>query len=129
MRQYQIFCILLLGYKTELGASFMPRYLIERTFPDGITLPGPNQGAHARRVFVENNILEGVTWIHSYVVQDLKKSFCIYDAPAPEALRRAAQRNDLPVDRITEVSLLDPYIYIFQNDSSAGSSSHEEKKT
>jgi len=35
----------------------------------------------------------------------------IYDAPSPEAIRRAARRNNLPVDRITEVSVLDPYFY------------------
>ena len=34
-----------------------------------------------------------------------------YDAPDPEAIRRAAQRNSLPVDRIIEVSVLDPYFY------------------
>jgi hypothetical protein len=30
----------------------------------------------------------------------------------PEAIRKAAQRNSLPVDRITEVSVLDPYFYL-----------------
>jgi hypothetical protein len=37
--------------------------------------------------------------------------FVQYDAPDPEAIRRAAQRNNLPVDRIIEVSVLDPYFY------------------
>ena len=31
--------------------------------------------------------------------------------PSPEALRRAAEANQLPVDRITEVRVLDPYFY------------------
>jgi hypothetical protein len=31
--------------------------------------------------------------------------------PSPEAIRRAAERNDLPIDRITKVSVLDPYFY------------------
>jgi hypothetical protein len=31
--------------------------------------------------------------------------------PSPEAIRRAAEVNQLPVDRITEVRLLDPYFY------------------
>jgi hypothetical protein len=30
-------------------------------------------------------------------------------APAPEAIRRVADRNELPVDRITDVRVLDPY--------------------
>ncbi|TMG81330.1 MAG: DUF4242 domain-containing protein, partial [Betaproteobacteria bacterium] len=33
----------------------------------------------------------------------------IYDAPNPEAIRRVAVRSGLPVDRITEVRVLDPY--------------------
>jgi Protein of unknown function (DUF4242) len=35
----------------------------------------------------------------------------IYDAPAPEAIRKVADRNGLPVNRITEVRVLDPYFY------------------
>jgi hypothetical protein len=89
----------------------MPRYLIERTFHENLILPGPEQGEVARLAFIENNSLDGVTWIHSYVSPDRKKSFCIYDAPSPEALRRAAQRNDLPIDRITEVQVLDAFFY------------------
>jgi hypothetical protein len=85
----------------------MPRYLIERTFHENLGLPGPDQGDQARLAFVENNSLAGVTWIYSYVSPDRKKSFCIYDAPTPEALRRAAQHNGLPIDRITEVRLLE----------------------
>jgi len=53
----------------------------------------------------------GVTWVHSYVTGDKKKTFCFYDAPSPEGIRKVAQRNSLPVDRITEVSVLDPYFY------------------
>ena len=42
---------------------------------------------------------------------DKKRTFCVYDAPSPEAIRRTALRNELPVDRITQVSVLDPYFY------------------
>ena len=63
------------------------------------------------RMIVFNNAEDGVTWIHSYVSDDGKKSHCIYDAPSPEAIRRTARRNNLPVDRITEVRVLDPYFY------------------
>jgi hypothetical protein len=45
------------------------------------------------------------------IISDKTKTFCIYDGPSPEAIRRAARRNSLPVDRITEVSVLDPYFY------------------
>jgi hypothetical protein len=45
------------------------------------------------------------------VSDDGTKTFCTYDAPSPEAIRRTAKRNNLPVDRITEVRVLDPYFY------------------
>jgi len=89
----------------------MPRYIVERTFPDGLAIPATDQGAQVCLTVVGNNAQDGVAWVHSYVTGDKKKTFCVYDAPAPEAIRRAAQRNSLPVDRITEVSVLDPYFY------------------
>jgi len=46
------------------------------------------------------------------VTGDKHKTFCIYDAPSPEAIRRAASRNQLPVDTITEVRVLDPYFHL-----------------
>lgn len=42
---------------------------------------------------------------------DRKHTFCIYDGPTPEAVRRAATRNKLPISQITEVCVLDPYFY------------------
>jgi hypothetical protein len=89
----------------------MPRYLVERTYPENLVLPGAAQGTQACLNIAENNALDGVTWVHSYLPPDRRKSFCIYDAPTPEAVRRAARRSQLPVDRITEVRVLDPYFY------------------
>jgi hypothetical protein len=34
------------------------------------------------------------------------------DAPSPEAIRRSARRNNLPIDKITEVRVLDPYFHL-----------------
>lgn len=90
----------------------MPRYLIERTFPDGLALPVNAAGVQAALGVIDRNAEDGVTWIHSYVTPDKKKTFCIYDASTPEAIRRVAERNTLPVDRITEVRVLDPYFYL-----------------
>jgi hypothetical protein len=36
---------------------------------------------------------------------------CLYEAPSPEAIRKAARANRLPVDRISQVRVLDPYTY------------------
>ena len=37
--------------------------------------------------------------------------FCVYDAPNPEAIRKAASRHRLPLEQITQVRVLDPYCY------------------
>jgi len=87
----------------------MPRYLVERTFPEGLALPTNAEGAQASAGVVRNNMKDGVTWIHSYVTPDRRKTYCIYDGPSPEAIRVVAKANGLPVDRISEVRVLDPY--------------------
>jgi hypothetical protein len=89
----------------------MPRYVVEREFPDGLQIPLDAIGAKAMLAVVDTNLEDQVTWVHSYVSADKKKTFCVYDAPAPEAIRHAASRNKLPVQRITEVRVLDPYFY------------------
>jgi hypothetical protein len=89
----------------------MPRYLVERTFSEGLHIPMNEQGAQVCLTVVDNNLQDGVTWVHSYVTSDKSKTFCIYDGPSPEAIRKVAQRNNLPVDNINEVSVLDPYFY------------------
>jgi len=59
----------------------MPRYLVERTFPDGLNIPINDEGA----------------------------ATCL--TADPESIRKAATRNGLPVDAIREVGVLDPYFY------------------
>lgn len=89
----------------------MPRYFVERTFPDGFDIPMTDEGAQTCLEIVNNNTEDGVTWVHSYVTMDKKKLFCIYDAPSPEAIHAAANRNSMPVDSITQIRVLDPYFY------------------
>ena len=89
----------------------MPRYLVERTFTNGLGLPVCAEGAAATAEICKKNLEEDVTWLHSYVSADKSTTFCIYDGPNPDAILRAAERNALPVDRITEVRVLDPYFY------------------
>ncbi|MCO5063632.1 MAG: DUF4242 domain-containing protein [Rhizobiaceae bacterium] len=89
----------------------MPRYLVERTFPGGLAIPVDATGVEACSLVVSRNGEDGVTWVHSYVSPDKTRTFCIYDAGSPEAIRSAAKRNGLPVDKITEVRVLDPYFY------------------
>ena len=89
----------------------MPRYLVERTFADGLDIPINEAGMKATATVISNNAEHGVTWVHSYVSDDRNKTFCVYDGPSPEAIRLVAERNGLPVDAITEVRVLDPYFY------------------
>ena len=88
----------------------MPRYIVQRTFPEGLQISTANAGEICRGV-IENNAQEGVTWVCSFVSDDKTRSFCVYDAPTPEAIRKTASLNDLPVDQITQVRVLDPYFY------------------
>jgi hypothetical protein len=81
----------------------MPRYLVERTFS--------NPPSFAVDAVIARNEYLGVTWFHSYVDEDTGKMLCLYEAPSPEAIRNAARQSGLPVDRITQVRVLDPYFY------------------
>jgi hypothetical protein len=89
----------------------MKRYMVEREFPDGLNIPIDEAGASACSTVVEKNLADKVSWVCSYVSADKKKTYCVYDAPSPEAIRHAAGRNGLPISAITEVRVLDPYFY------------------
>lgn len=89
----------------------MPRYMVERTFPDGLNIPVNDDGEGLCGAVVARNAEGGVTWVQSFVSSDRKRTFCIYDAPSPEAIRSAAQKSALPVNKVTEVRVLDPYFY------------------
>jgi hypothetical protein len=89
----------------------MPRFVVQRTFPQGLAVPINGHGAKLCRSVIDNNAEEAVTWLTSYVSLDRTKTFCIYDGPSHEAIERAATSNGLPVDAIAEVRVLDPYFY------------------
>ena len=87
----------------------MARYMVQRTFDEGLAIPANAEGAQVCAGVVEKNLDHRVTWVHSYVSDDKSTTFCVYDAPSPQAIRKAAADNGLPVDSITQVSVLDPY--------------------
>ena len=89
----------------------MPRYMVQRTFPEGLQISVDEDGADLCREVIERNAQEGVTWISSFVSEDKTRTFCLYEAPTPEAIRKTAIRNELPVDEITQVRVLDPHFY------------------
>jgi hypothetical protein len=85
--------------------------MVERTFPQGLNIPINDDGANGVQAVVGTNSSEGVTWVHSYVSTDKRKTYCIYDGPSPDAIQAVATKNGLPVDSIAEVRVLDPYFY------------------
>jgi hypothetical protein len=89
----------------------MPRFIVERTFPEGLHIPLDDQGADVCTSVIGANARSGVTWVQSYVSDDSRKTFCVYDAPTPEAIRESARDTNLPIDSITSVRVLDPYFY------------------
>ena len=76
----------------------MPRFLIERNFAEEVevTKEGADQ---IRRI----NDDEGIKWLFSFLSADKRKTYCLYEAPSPEAIRAAARRLGVPADTIVEV--------------------------
>jgi len=91
-----------------LPSRAMPRYLVERAFTERWDA-GADVEELCRQILDRNR--DEVTWLHSYVSEDGRKLFCVYESPTPEAIRKSAGRNDLPVDTITSIRVLDPYQY------------------
>ena len=91
--------------------AFMPRYLVQRSFPRRLGISHRRDGA-ARRSTRSPRATPTAkfAWVHSYVSDDDRTTWCIYDAPTPEAIAAAtAGANGLPVEQISQVTVLDPY--------------------
>jgi hypothetical protein len=69
----------------------MPRYLVERTFPNGLAIPVTDAGAQACQGVVATNAEDGVTWIQSYVTPDRKRCACWTRTSTAEAQRVASE--------------------------------------
>src|SRR5437763_16980221 len=81
----------------------MPLYVIERAFADDVDLSGDDI-----RLVDEINADEGVRWIFSFLSADRRQTYCLYEAPSPEAIVAAARRANLPADVIVEVGSASP---------------------
>lgn len=84
----------------------MPRYIIERSFAEQLEIDD-----EAKRHIKEINDEESVEWIFSFLSADKRKTYCLYEAPDEESLRRAAKRLNIPADVITPVDRIDPGIF------------------
>ena len=81
----------------------MPLYLIERSFAEKLELDADSQAVAAQ---VNDEL--GLEWLFSFLTADKRKTYCLYQAPNPEAIRAAAARLGIPADEIVEVSELRP---------------------
>jgi len=77
----------------------MPVYVIERTFAEQLDLTSDDV-----RLIEEVNAEEGVHWLFSFLSADRRRTYCLYEAPSPDAIIEAARRSNTPVDEIVEVS-------------------------
>ena len=65
----------------------MATFVIERRFAEAIDLSAVDVG--------EINLIndeEGVRWLYSFLSVDRRKTYCLYEAPSVESVRRAAVR-------------------------------------
>ena len=76
----------------------MPLFLIERDFAE-IVQSDPETMALIKEV----NDEIGIQWLFSFLSADKRKTYCLYEAPNPEAIRVAARRLGVPADTIVEV--------------------------
>ena len=76
----------------------MPMYVIERTFAEQLD---PELLDRDGIRLVNDDV--GVRWLYSFLSADKKKTYCLYEAPNPEAIREAAARLGIPADVIVEV--------------------------
>jgi Protein of unknown function (DUF4242) len=77
----------------------MPLYVIERSFAEQLELTSDDV-----RLIDEVNADEGVRWLFSFLSADRRRTYCLYEAPSPDAVIAAARRANLPSDAVVEVN-------------------------
>ena len=77
----------------------MPMYVIERTFAEQLDM-----GSDDVELIEEVNADEGVSWLFSFLSADRHRTYCLYEAPSPDAIFAAAKRAGIPADAVTEVT-------------------------
>ena len=77
----------------------MPIFMVERAFAEELE-PNLELADGINRINAE----AGVRWLYSFLSADKRKTYCLYEARSPEAIRTAAARAGLPADVIVEVN-------------------------
>ena len=81
--------------------------MIERAYAEELDIT-----ADAVRLIEEVNADEGVRWLFSFLSADKRRSYCLYEAPSPDAIRAAAVRAGLPADVIVEVDRVSADMFV-----------------
>lgn len=84
----------------------MALFLIEREFAEQIdpTL----EGIEAQTA---DNVSRDMRWLFSFLSADKRKSYCLYEAPDPQAIRDQAEALGIPADHIVEVAEINPDLF------------------
>ena len=77
----------------------MPIFMIERQYAEQLEAD-PETVAALNRI----NDEEGIRWLHSFLSQDFRKTYCLYEAPNADAIRAAATKAGIPADVIVELA-------------------------
>lgn len=77
----------------------MPIFMVERNYAEELE-PSLEAADGVNRINAE----EGVRWLYSFLSADKRKTYCLYEAPSPEAIKTAAARAGLPADILVEVT-------------------------
>jgi Protein of unknown function (DUF4242) len=77
----------------------VPIFMVERRFADEL-----EAAAEVIDGINRINEEEGVRWLYSFLSADRRKTYCLYEASSPDAIRQAAARAGLPADVIVEVT-------------------------
>ncbi len=78
----------------------MPRYIVTRTLPE---LTQEQLEGIGKKVVDVCDEMDGVEWIRSHLTADGKHSFCEFEAPSADAVRKHSEQVGLPVDDVTEL--------------------------
>ena len=81
----------------------MPLFVIEREFAEELDLSSEDV-----RLIDDINADEGVRWVFSFLSADRRHTYCLYEAPSPDAILAAARRANVPADAIVEVGAASP---------------------
>jgi hypothetical protein len=81
----------------------MALFVIERNFAEQL---GLEELDYAGIKLVNDDV--GIRWVYSFLSADKKKTYCLYEAPSPEAIIEAAARLGIPADVIVAVEQFGP---------------------